>query len=123
MGLIDGHENICDKVVKNLDDLDKEVSSGKSVVFFMADWCDPCKNVVHEYGGDDVKSALGDRGVKSCYVDVDEFEGDVGRRSKYGTSSVPSMLAFEDGELIGASVGQESTSSFMDKVDGWYRPR
>mgnify|MGYP000214110387 CR=1 FL=1 len=64
------------------------------LVDFYADWCGPCKMmgpVVEEISGE-----LDD--VKVCKINIDE-EMEVAQR--YGVMSIPTFIAFKNGEMTG----------------------
>lgn len=80
---------------ENLEELVKE---GISVVDFFATWCGPCKMlgpVLEELAKE--KSEI--RFIK---VDIDQQEN---LARQYGVMSVPTLLFFKDGVLVGQSVG------------------
>jgi thioredoxin len=72
-------------------------SQGKVIVDFWAEWCSPCHAVAP------VLDRIGDeRDVKIVKVNVDHEQG-LARR--YGVSSIPMMMLFEDGQPQAQAVG------------------
>ena len=81
------------------------------VVDFLAAWCGPCRMVgpvideIHgEYEG---KAVVGK-------VDVDanqEFA------AKYGVRNIPTVLIFQNGEVVGRQVGVAPKKTYTDAID------
>lgn len=86
-------------VIQNTTEYDELLKNNKSVfVDFYADWCGPCKMVgpiVEELSNEETD-------VKFVKVNVDNTP-DIAQR--YGIMSIPTLLAFKDGELAGSIVG------------------
>ena len=79
------------------------------LVDFYADWCGPCKMmgpVVEEISGE-----LDD--VKVCKINIDE-EMEVAQR--YGVMSIPTFIAFKNGEMTGKQVGAVPKGALADLV-------
>ena len=73
------------------------------LVDFYADWCGP---LVEEVSGE-----LDN--VKVCKINIDE-EMDVAQR--YGVMSIPTFIAFKNGEIAGKQVGAVPKSALADLV-------
>ncbi len=85
------------------EDFEAEVlKSAKPVlVDFWATWCGPCRMVapvVEELAGEMPQ-------VKFCKTDVDENGGYAG---KLGIMSIPALIVFKDGEVVGKQIGAVS---------------
>ena len=90
---------------------DQEVlQEGQTVlVDFYADWCGPCKMmapVVEELAGEEP-------GVKVCKINIDD-EMTIAQR--YGVMSIPTFIAFKNGEVAGKQVGAIPKSKLQELV-------
>ena len=90
---------------------DQEVlQAGQTVlVDFYADWCGPCKMmapVVEELAGEEPD-------VKVCKINIDD-EMTIAQR--YGVMSIPTFIAFKNGEVAGKQVGAMPKSKLQELV-------
>lgn len=86
-------------IINSTNEYDAILKDNTSVfVDFYADWCGPCKMVgpLVEELSNEMKD------VKFVKVNVDNLP-DVAQR--YGIMSIPTLLAFKNGELVGNIVG------------------
>lgn len=102
------------KVLTN-DNFKEEVldNQGVALVDFWAEWCGPCKligPVIEELAGEYEGKALIGK------LDVDENR-DIA--AEYGIMSIPTLLFFKNGEVVGKHVGLASKSDLKKKIDGF----
>jgi thioredoxin 1 len=86
-------------IIKSTAEYDALLKDNKSVfVDFYADWCGPCK-----MAGPVVEALAGiHTDVKFVKVNVDN-NPDIAQR--YGIMSIPTMIAFKNGEQVATSLG------------------
>lgn len=74
-------------------EMDQVVQSPKAIVYFSAEWCQPCKLLKPQYA----KLAMQDKVNNYFVVDVDKIDSFY--LSKYGVQSIPQIFVLESGEL------------------------
>ncbi len=81
------------------------------VVDFWAEWCGPCKMlgpVIEELSNDfEGKAVIGK-------VDVDANQDFA---SKYGVRNIPTVLIFQNGEVVGRQVGVAPKQVYVDAIN------
>ncbi len=99
-------------MVKNINDKNAEEeikTTGVVVVDVYADWCGPCRML----------SPVIDELSTSDEYKVFKLDSDVNKDTvtKYGVSSLPTILFFKDGELKDTHVGFTTLEKLKEKID------
>lgn len=92
----------------NSDEFKEAIKEGKVVVDLFATWCGPCKMLSPIL--DEISEEI--TTTKFYKIDVDDNE-DIAR--KYNVMSIPTVLVFENGELINTIVGLKSREFLVDQ--------
>ncbi len=80
-------------------------------VDFWAEWCGPCRMVSPVV--DELASEYGDK-VRFAKVNVDNANE---LASKYNVFSIPTLIVFNKGEIVGQQVGAASKESYQRMID------
>lgn len=92
------------------DNFDSVTSSGLVLVDFWAEWCGPCRMQAPIL--DQLEEEIGSK-VKVCKLNVDDHP-DIARR--FGVFSIPTIIAFRDGEQISKAIGVQSREQLITMV-------
>lgn len=95
----------------NDQNFDENVANGVCLIDFFADWCGPCKMITpiveelsSEYQGK----------VLIAKVDVDNAQS---VSSKYGITSIPTVIVLKNGKEINRIVGVRDKATFKRMID------
>lgn len=92
------------------DNFDSITSSGLVIVDFWAEWCGPCRMQAPIL--DHLEEEIGSK-VKVCKLNVDDHP-DIAQR--FGVFSIPTIIAFRDGDQIGKAVGVQSREQLISMI-------
>lgn len=88
------------------------IKSDKCVIIdFYADWCGPCKMMSPII--EDIAEELGDK-VKVGKINTDE---NMNLAEQYQIMSIPTILIFEDGNIIKSFTGVTSKSEIISAIN------
>lgn len=108
----DNKEDIEMEVTKvTVDNFEQEVLQADKPVLvdFYADWCGPCKMMSPVV--DEVAEEEPD--VKVCQINIDE---NMDIAQKYRVMSIPTFIAFKNGEEAGRQIGAVPKSALLELV-------
>lgn len=99
--------------VRNITDAEFEeiTGNGLSLVDFWAPWCHPCR--IQGPILNKVAAKMGEK-AKICKMNVDEERE---AAMKFGVTSIPSLMVFKDGEMVGSFVGVQQEDILVNKLN------
>jgi thioredoxin 1 len=83
-------------------DMEEIVSQENAIVYFTAEWCNPCKQLKPHYG----KVAVIDAETNYYLVDVDQIP--MQYLEKFGIKSVPQIFEMNNGAIVRKIEGKTS---------------
>jgi thioredoxin 1 len=90
---------------------DTVIQDGIVLVDFYADWCGPCKMLAPIL--DELSEEVTAKIVK---VNVDDNPG---LSQKYGVRSIPTMIAFKNGEAVDQIIGLVQKGALTEKLNSY----
>ena len=81
-------------MLKITNDVKEFIDEDECVVYFTADWCNPCKQLKPHYG----KVSVMDPETNYYLVDVDKI--DASTVEYYGIKSIPQIFLMNKGEIV-----------------------
>ena len=90
------------------ENFDEKIKGDLVLVDFWASWCSPCKFVGELLQSIDTK--LGEK-ILICKHNIDEQPT---VPTRYGVSSIPTLLKFSRGELLDKKIGATSESNLLE---------
>ena len=85
------------------------------VVDFWAEWCGPCKKIAPI-----LSEIAGERdGLAITKLNVDD-NPDIAM--KYSVMSIPTLIVFDKGEVVGRITGAKSKGALLEEIDGFLAP-
>ena len=83
---------------------------GKAIVDFWAAWCGPCRILGPRF--EELSKEM--KGIKFLKLDVDSNPETA---QKYGVRSIPTLIMFSDGEVVGTVIGALPKDSLKEKIE------
>lgn len=81
------------------------------VVDYWAEWCGPCKMIAPIL--DELAAEFGEK-VKIAKINIDE---NAQTAPKFGIRSIPTLMVFNGGDVVGTKVGASSKSDLTDFIN------
>jgi thioredoxin-like negative regulator of GroEL len=89
-------------MLKISNDMEEIMQQDHAVVYFTANWCNPCKQLKPHYA----KAAVIDADTSYYMVDVDEVGSEY--LTKYSIQSIPQIFEMNNGEISKKIMGRTS---------------
>lgn len=80
------------------------LKSGKALINFRADWCNPCKEM------DNIIQEMYDDGMNVCVINIDD---EPEHATFYNVKGIPSFIVVEDGIVLDQTMGLKSKEELV----------
>jgi thioredoxin 1 len=94
------------KITDNVEDFKSE---DECVVYFTAEWCNPCKQLKPHYG----KVSVMDPETNYYLVDVDKIDSNA--IEYYGIKSIPQIFVMKKGEIV-ERIESRTTEAILEEL-------
>ncbi|HOY31023.1 MAG TPA: thioredoxin [Bacteroidales bacterium] len=101
-------KNVINLTAENFDNVIKEKAA---LVDFWADWCVPCR--IQAPILEEVASEMKDK-ITIAKLNVEKFRAIA---SRYGISSIPTMMLFRNGKMVKQFVGVQQKQTLLNAFD------
>lgn len=91
-------------MLKITNDMEEIFKEDHAIVYFTAEWCNPCKQLKPHYA----KVAVIDPETSYYLVDVDKIGSEY--ITKYGIQSIPQIFEMNNGNIVKKIMGRTSDS-------------
>jgi len=98
------------QVVKSLE-FKNAVKSGVTLVDFYADWCGPCKMIAP------VLEQLSTEFEGKAHIIKLDVDASPDIAQSFGVMSIPTLIVFKDGEVVGKVVGFQQKAQLADLIN------
>lgn len=86
-----------------------DISNGTVFVDFWASWCGPCKALAPQY------QSLSEKYTEASFLKLDIIANQ-NIASQYNVRSIPTIIAFRDGQEVARHVGAQDVENFVKSV-------
>lgn len=95
------------------EDFNEKVIDAPGIAFveFYADWCPHCKAYAPEY-----RQIAEDLAPQAAFYQV-EIDSSPELTSEYGVNSVPTILVFNNGDVVNTFLGAQNESIFVQEIE------